>query len=513
MRRLAFAVLLLAPAFACAQAPDALVEAVLDATPWDLVEASFVGGMLASSGGGAFPGMDGVFDAGAVRDSVRAEFLADAQPDHLREILAHLQSPGYAAAAERGLANARAMQTPEGMERLMAQIQDPDPKKGTLANETLARRLVDAQDMAGKVPDMMRRMFGAFAEVIPALQAELDATPGGLDAIVGQFDEDTLGEMTDGNVRGTQIGYAGLPEATFREAVEFAESPAGRYYNDVLFEATIDVVVPRMANVMAEMYATMETASGSDDIEIIEVEDGVPPPPPAPEGVEIFEVTEVQPELIGGLEGLQRRVVYPEAARRAGVEGQVVVQFIVDPQGRVIQPVVLRSPDDLLSEAALAAVRGSKFTPGIQRGRPVHVRFAVPITFRLRDPEPEELIEDIELDLTEQAPPPPASDAYEIYEVADVQPELIGGLAGLQTRVIYPDAALRDDIDGMVVIEFVVDERGQVVDPLVVRSPDDRLSEAAIEAVLQSQFIPGQQRGRPVKVRFSLPVVFRIGDE
>ncbi len=111
-----------------------------------------------------------------------------------------------------------------------------------------------------------------------------------------------------------------------------------------------------------------------------------PPPPPEPEPTEpeIFEVAEVQPELIGGLEGLQSRVAYPQFARQAGIEGQVVIQFVVDERGNVVDPVVLRSPNDLLSEAALKAVRESRFTPGQQRGRPVKVRFAVPVTFRLR---------------------------------------------------------------------------------------------------------------------------------
>ncbi len=110
-----------------------------------------------------------------------------------------------------------------------------------------------------------------------------------------------------------------------------------------------------------------------------------PPPPPEPEPTEpdVFEVAEVQPELIGGLAGLQSRVVYPELAIRAGVEGQVVVQFVVDERGHVIDPVVLRTPNPLLTEAALKAVTESRFTPGQQRGRPVRVRYAVPVTFTL----------------------------------------------------------------------------------------------------------------------------------
>ena len=109
-----------------------------------------------------------------------------------------------------------------------------------------------------------------------------------------------------------------------------------------------------------------------------------PPPPVAPTEPEIFDVAEVQPELIGGLPALQALVQYPEFARRAGVEGTVTVQFVVDERGNVVDPVVVRSPNDQLSQAALDAVVKTKWTPGQQRGRPVKVRYAVPVTFRLR---------------------------------------------------------------------------------------------------------------------------------
>jgi len=113
-------------------------------------------------------------------------------------------------------------------------------------------------------------------------------------------------------------------------------------------------------------------------------------PPPVPtlpaediDPEQVFDVVETQPVLIGGIEDLQARVEYPELAARVGVSGRVVVQFVVDERGAVVDPVVIQSPSPLLSEAALAAVRESRFTPGQQRGRPVKVRFTVPVFFRL----------------------------------------------------------------------------------------------------------------------------------
>lgn len=110
-----------------------------------------------------------------------------------------------------------------------------------------------------------------------------------------------------------------------------------------------------------------------------------PPPEPEPEAFEVFDVVEQEPVLIGGVEGLRARVEYPEMARQAGVEGTVYVQFIVDETGRVLDPVAIRSPNELLTKAAIDAVMASEFVPGQQRGRAVRVRFTVPVKFQLRD--------------------------------------------------------------------------------------------------------------------------------
>ena len=113
----------------------------------------------------------------------------------------------------------------------------------------------------------------------------------------------------------------------------------------------------------------------------------VPPTPPdeipEPREQDVFEVVEQQPTLIGGMDGLRSRVEYPRLARDAGIEGRVFIQFVVDERGNVVDPVVARSPSELLSEAALKAVRASRFTPGVQSGRPVKVRFVLPVTFEL----------------------------------------------------------------------------------------------------------------------------------
>jgi protein TonB len=114
----------------------------------------------------------------------------------------------------------------------------------------------------------------------------------------------------------------------------------------------------------------------------------MPPPPPRPSADdefedEIFIVVENPPVLIGGIQGVQQSIVYPELALKVGIEGRVVVQFIVDRDGKVVNPVVMRGIGGGCDEEAIRAVKLAKFQPGMQRGRPVAVRYSLPITFKI----------------------------------------------------------------------------------------------------------------------------------
>jgi len=115
-----------------------------------------------------------------------------------------------------------------------------------------------------------------------------------------------------------------------------------------------------------------------------------PPPPPDSTGTQkqqrqVFVVVEHMPKLIGGLGGLQKKIVYPKLAREAGIEGRVYIQFIVNKQGRVENPKVIRGIGGGCDKEALKVVKTARFTPGLQRGRPVNVRYSLPIVFKLED--------------------------------------------------------------------------------------------------------------------------------
>lgn len=125
-------------------------------------------------------------------------------------------------------------------------------------------------------------------------------------------------------------------------------------------------------------------------LDIEEPLSNLPPPPPAEEKKEeepepeIFVVVEEMPDLIGGLAEIQKNIRYPEIARKAGVEGRVIIQFVVDESGNVVDPTVVRGIGAGCDEEALRVVREAKFKPGKQRGKSVKVKMSLPITFKLR---------------------------------------------------------------------------------------------------------------------------------
>jgi hypothetical protein len=73
------------------------------------------------------------------------------------------------------------------------------------------------------------------------------------------------------------------------------------------------------------------------------------------ESKEVYVIAEVMPDLIGGLSSIQEQVHYPELAKKSGIEGRVFLQFVVDENGRVVDPIVTRGIGAGCDEAALAA--------------------------------------------------------------------------------------------------------------------------------------------------------------
>jgi protein TonB len=122
------------------------------------------------------------------------------------------------------------------------------------------------------------------------------------------------------------------------------------------------------------------------DFTDLDLESEPPPPPPPPDqddDVIVFVPHDEPPVPIGGFDAIQDRLRYPDFARKAGVEGKVLVYALIDVDGTVANTKVMQSLVGC-DEAALTAIKAVRWKPGMQRDRPVKVWVMVPVEFRLK---------------------------------------------------------------------------------------------------------------------------------
>ena len=104
---------------------------------------------------------------------------------------------------------------------------------------------------------------------------------------------------------------------------------------------------------------------------------------------QIFQVVEEMPEFPGGMgecmKFLGKNIKYPTISQENGVQGRVIVQFVVNRDGSIVDPVVVRGVDPYLDKEALRVISMMpKWKPGKQRGKAVRVKYTVPVMFRLQ---------------------------------------------------------------------------------------------------------------------------------
>jgi protein TonB len=97
----------------------------------------------------------------------------------------------------------------------------------------------------------------------------------------------------------------------------------------------------------------------------------------------VYLMCEKMPELIGGMDGLQKKIRYPLQAKTLGVQGVVYVQAIINEKGKVESHKLAKKLGAGCDEEAIRVLKKSKFKPGYDKGKPVKVRFTLPVFFRL----------------------------------------------------------------------------------------------------------------------------------
>lgn len=231
--------------------------------------------------------------------------------------------------------------------------------------------------------------------------------------------------------------------------------------------------------------------------------------PPEPESTQsqiqdttVFVVVDHMPQFNGSVqEWIASHVKYPYEAMRQNIQGKVYVQFIIDEQGKVINPSIARGADSLLNTEALRVIgEMPDWTPGSQRGKKVKVSYTLPINFALSSsgglPKPDTF----------------ASDSS-VFVVVEDMPKFPQGTAKdwIVKNIKYPAQAMKKGLQGKVYIQFIIEKDGSLSNIKIVRGIDPTLDNEAVRVIKSMpKWIPGKQRGLMVRVSYVLPVNFEL---
>ena len=192
--------------------------------------------------------------------------------------------------------------------------------------------------------------------------------------------------------------------------------------------------------------------------------------------------------------------VYPEVMRESGLRGEVLVDFIVDREGRVTRAYVVRSLNPAFDEPALEAVRRWRFEPGRKGDVPVNTHMRVPIAFRL-DGEWEG--GDSGLNVQQHAK---QADLPEEFRY-DVAPKPRG-----MVLPVYPYELLRENVKGDATVSFVISETGKIIRSGLVKASRPEFGAATLAMIEQWEFEPALKAGRPTRSRFGFEQEFSLSD-
>lgn len=242
------------------------------------------------------------------------------------------------------------------------------------------------------------------------------------------------------------------------------------------------------------------------------VEKNFPPPPPVltppEEEFEVFKVVEEMPRFPGCedleneadkkscankkmLEFVYGNLEYPIEARAFEIEGTCMIRFIINENGEVTNPEIVRDVGGGCGEEALRIVKKMpNWIPGKQRGESVEVMFTLPIKFRYQEPKGGKYF---------VVPQMPKFSGCKITgnEKKDKKHSDQKFLEYVEANMQYPQIARKNNVEGECLVSFYVNEVGEIVDPKVERDIGDGCGDEALRLIREMpNWIPGERNGR-----------------
>ncbi len=207
----------------------------------------------------------------------------------------------------------------------------------------------------------------------------------------------------------------------------------------------------------------------------------------------VMSIVDQMPRFQGGDEARLRfinsNLKYPDSAVNAGIQGKVYVSFIVEKNGTLTSPTIMRGLGYGCDEEVLRVIHMMPpWEAGLLSGKPVRVRFSLPVSFKLEIPEP-------------------------VFTVVEEMPQFPGGDIAryefLKLNIQMPQEARRNKITGTVYVRFIVRPNGELSDISIMKGIGYGCDEEVLRVMkMMPPWTPARQSGKPVSVQFTMPVRF-----
>ena len=242
----------------------------------------------------------------------------------------------------------------------------------------------------------------------------------------------------------------------------------------------------------------------------------------APSNDSIYQIVDEMPQYPGGekamMEYVAKNVKYPQEAKDKEIDGRVFVSFVVEKDGSVSNVKVMRGIGGGCDEEAVRVISAMpKWKPGIKDGKPVRVSYMMPLSFKLTEGQPAKPSKKADANKPDMKP-----DKDGVYQIVEEMPRFPGDekalMEYLKSNLQMPEKYKGDDAEFRLAeyrtfIRFVVTEDGSISDVNLIKKTEGfkDLDDEALRVVkAMPKWEPGKMGGKPVKVYFHLPVVFKF---
>jgi TonB family protein len=212
----------------------------------------------------------------------------------------------------------------------------------------------------------------------------------------------------------------------------------------------------------------------------------------------MIDYLERAPEFPGGekelLNFIAKNLQYPTEDEKNGVEGRVIVRFMIRKTGKVENVVVIKAVSKNLDAEAVRVVSSlPDWNPGVVNGKKVDVPYILPISFRLA--------------------PLIRKNVY-----VDIMPQFPGGAVEVLSYIykslnlLLSSAKENDEyLPDVVTVGFIIDKNGKVINPEVIRGKNTLYNKISLQIISSMpDWIPGERNGKKVDVYYSLPIIFKL---